>query len=237
MTIDNDSPDAFSPQGQYLPHDVLHREVRVIAQAALRRRPRSVGRALTLNDLISEGWIAADEAMSRFDPEKGEALHYVRAKVRRRLNDVLRREGHTASVSARTLHRAAAGELSEESQALVEASSPTRRVSIVPGNPEGPVAPGSMPQEWLPSRDEPTMEEIVAATEVRSIVHHHLDVLAETRPQQAEAVRLSFGIDGPALSRPEIADKLGTTVENVKKLRQRGLAALREQVAVIALWE
>lgn len=233
--------DGGSVQGAIIDSATLLRLVTDLAKAEHRRhRQACLNESVTLDDLVSEGWLCAQSALRNFDPEKGELIRYLRSSVSRDLANVVR-EAKTGPVSVnhQTLKKLNAGRLNETSATTLLAFQ--NRVSLVPGEATVPRAGVIHEAEVDLETDERTPEDAAEAAERAELAVSLLARLAARNPRHAQAITLLYGLDGThRRTYAEVASIMGTSRCNIEQIHARATRALRklaEPTPIDPLWE
>jgi RNA polymerase sigma factor (sigma-70 family) len=216
-------------QGAIIDPATLLRLVTDLAKAEHRRhRQACLNESVTLDDLVSEGWLVAQAALRNFDPEKGELVRYLRSSVSRDLANVVR-EAKTGPVSVnhQTLKKLNAGRLNDTSANALLAFQ--NRVSLVPGEPSSPRAGVIHESEVDLEANERSPEDAAEAAERAELAASLLARLAARNPRHALAITLLYGLDGThRRTYAEVATIMGTSRGNVEQIHARATRALRK---------
>lgn len=183
-------------------------------------------------DLRQDGALGLIKAIARFDPGQGTpfiafARHYIRGAIfdsselthatARRQDEIYRKIRQTEEALTQTLQR---NPTIEEVAKKAGLSSEQIHNAI---DARGVAFAGALPD----AEDPPAARLIESPQSERQIFL--LEALAHLRPREQEIIRLYYWEDQP---HEEIAGKLGLTVSNVTKIRQRAVGKLREVLDV-----
>lgn len=234
MSNDNHNPTPL-PSGSLVPSDLLLREVTALARAEFRRHSAAnLSATVTLDELVSEGWLAAQRALENYDPLKGLPLPYIRVTVKDRLQDFVRTtKVGPVGVSARTIKSLQAGTLDSGSAATLTAFS--RRASIQPGamgfDSDGlaEASAGVIFEGDVQKESAADVESSILAAESREMVRTFIDRLASVNATNAQVICLRFGFTegGVSHSVDEVALILGTSPKNVERRYTAAMKSLR----------
>jgi RNA polymerase sigma factor (sigma-70 family) len=183
-------------------------------------------------DLRQDGAIGLIKAIARFDPGRGVpfrafAKHYIRGamfdssdltrNMARRQEEIYRKIRQTEDELTQTLQRnPTIEEVAEEAGLTIEQI----RKAI---DARGVAFAGAMPD----AEDMPASGMLEAPRTERTIFL--LEALAHLNEREHEIIRLYYWEDQP---HEEIAQRLGLTVSNVTKTRQRAIGKLRKRLEV-----
>jgi RNA polymerase sigma factor (sigma-70 family) len=218
----------------YISQEDLLRELTALAKAEHRRhRLACAHTSITVDQLISEGWLAAQRVAANYDPELGTFLHYLRRYVKRELGKVVRvAKAGPVSVSHETVRKAQNGTLDPVSSAMLTSIQHRSGIAVgnAPGADEGEPEQGMVYETDINmTTDEGSAEDIVIQREQAELIHILVDELEERNLLNARVVRLRFGMeDGIAYSVEETAAIMGTGTKNVERRYTAAMKTLRQ---------
>lgn len=227
----------------FTPAELTLVDVLDVVDQALASVARQLPAHVSRDDLASAGRLALVESFAK---ASGDVRAYCYVRVRGAMLDELRRldpvgRGARARARAVTVTRAAlAAELGRDASTVEIAAKlgwSVSRVGQVETDGAGPV---SLDFEGEDGRSviESVVDETAArpgddaeADDLRSAL---VAALARLTPGQATAVRIYFLEDGTL---DTIAARVGVTRERARQLRDAGIRRLREDFAVLAVWQ
>lgn len=226
-------------EGRQAWHEFLNANLRLAAMLARNASHRT---GMEFDDLLQEGVVALGQALLRFDPRRGKFSTYAFPAIRRHLARVTSSLGGQLGLppSRAVTMRRAQGLMQELAQELARTPG-LADISEVLGRDEAWTA------RLLRHRAPESLDELVQLpADSRSphdrreddLMHDRLRGELERLPgDQRHVIELRFGFaDGRCYSYREIAARHELSSSSIRRIEQRGLAALRRQ-PVAAVFE
>jgi len=220
----------LTEEGRRCWQQFLLANLRLVWKLAGGRARRS---GLPLDDLFQEGFIALAGALQRFDPDRGRFSTYATRRIEQHLAEVVSsRLGELSLPTSRALQlrraRNLAGTLTQErgrtvsmaelAAGLDQSTEWTRRlVGHRPPLPLDAVA------GVLVDGGAADPEQRIFAAQLRRLV-------TRLPADQAELVRVRFGLAGEAMSLSQAAERLRISPSSAKRLERAALSALRSLI-------
>jgi RNA polymerase sigma factor (sigma-70 family) len=218
-------------ESKHISDNDLVKEITALANAEYRRHKAACSHtSLTVEDLISDGWLASQKALGNYDPDLGELLHYLRRYIKRELSESVRVSKYAnVSVSARTIKRLEQGQLSKESTTTLTSLRNASGIAVGTNPSCEDMDAGLVYEMDVETIEDDYVEDIITKREEADALRSMVDHLASKNARYAQAITLLYGLDGTTdRSYDEVADIMNITVNNLKQIHKRAMKTLRQ---------